>query len=733
MTKNYRNAFFFLILVQIFYFAPILFKAEVIFPHNNTRETHSTILKDDEHISNRKFTDQSWAYIPEINHHLNGNSHAWLSTWNPYVQLGRPAYHLCGFSKAYLTTHLLSLFTNNPFVLYTSLTVLSLFLTGVFLFLFLKTLGLCPLACSIAAIGLSTGVFVSYWLTFVMFIGPICWSLCLLWLITKFLQKRSYLVAVGISFATYSLLLTGYPQFTVLQTYLISAYSLIYLWKSYGKAGTKLYTALMLIGSAVLGLIMASPVFLDLAVNAQRSARLSTGDEFFLGMLPGTNSFKYLGMFLFSIFDPFWVGNPIERGYPYLSFNGLCLTPLYFGLFLLSFFYGQWRKLWPWQLFAILCLIATVWPKAYLFMVHYMGFHLSRLQPLSGALLPAFVLCGYAVDYIMRNKPDKTPSLIKPVVFILPLYLIGVLTLLWLNTPKLSVIYIMICCGVTAGLLCFVRTRKPILLQILSVVAVFAYSSGLMLTRPLEQIQTSSPLVKRVQAQTHDGSRYAKVGRKVSYLFPPNEEALLKIKSIHSYDSLSSRNYQRLVLQLSEKGTISYGRFFISLSSSSKLSDPAFSYSGVGLLLSRDPNGVKFTKTPTRPLLYTQTKNFHKVGNQIIFRGFLREHSELKVEQIAEFDDFRKFKVTRSDQKTILFVSQQYHPYWKASSRGKALETMIINDFYQGVVIPPHTHEVQLEFRSYVLWSWLPQLLYILFALGSLVNWMKKRYSKLIK
>jgi len=486
----------------------------------------------------------------------------------------------------------------------------------------------------------------------------------------------------------------------------------------------------MLVGAALLGLVMTSPVFFFFSVNAQRSARLSAADEFFTAMLPGTNSFKYLGMYLFSIFDPFWVGNPIEQGCPYLSFNGLCLTPLYFGLFLLSFFHSQWRKLWPWQLFAILCLVANVWPKAYLFMVHYMGFNLSRFQPLTGALLPAFVLCGYAANYIMRNKPDKAPSLIVPAVFILPLYLMGVLTLLWLNTPKLSVVYIMICCGVTAGLVCFVRTRKPILLHLLSVVVVFAYSSGLMLTRPLEQIQTSSPLVKRIQAQTNDGSRYAKVGGKISYLVPPNEEALLGIRSIHSYDSLSSRNYQRLVLQLSEEGAISYGRFFISLSSGSKLSDPAFSYSGVGLLLSRDPNGVKLTKTPSRPLLYTQTKNFDEVGNQVIFRGVLREHSELNVERITEFDDLKRFEVTPSDQKTILFVSQQYHPCWKARSRGNTLETVIINNFYQGVVIPPQTHEVQLEFKPYVLWSWVPQLLYILFAVGALVNWMRKRYSK---
>jgi hypothetical protein len=37
---------------------------------------------------------------------------------------------------------------------------------------------------------------------------------------------------------------------------------------------------------------------------------------------------------------------------------------------------------------------------------------------------------------------------------------------------------------------------------------------------------------------------------------------------------------------------------------------------------------------------------------------------------------------------------------------------VIVNGFYQGVVLPPNTSEVELFFRPFVLWSWLPQLLF---------------------
>ena len=65
-----------------------------------------------------------------------------------------------------------------------------------------------------------------YWLTFVMFLSAICWSVCLLWLITEFTES----VVAGCARARFCdllVVLTGYPQMTVLLTYMIAAYTLI--------------------------------------------------------------------------------------------------------------------------------------------------------------------------------------------------------------------------------------------------------------------------------------------------------------------------------------------------------------------------------------------------------------------------------------------------------------------------------------------------------------------------
>jgi hypothetical protein len=354
-------------------------------------------------------------------------------------------------------------------------------------------------------------------------------------------------------------------------------------------------------------------------------------------------------------------------------------------------------------------------------MIRYLPvFNLSRGQPLNGAVIPAFVLCGYAVDHYLRNKPNKKPLLIQIIVLALLPVLMAISTF-WQGPNylrQLNGTFILISCLIIAGLIAFVIVRKSFILIILTVVCVFAYSFNVMLTRPLDSIHTSSGLSEAIRLQTSDGCRYGKIDFRLSRVLVSNQEMLLGLRSIHSYDSLSSKNYQNMVLKISEKGTQTYGRFFNCITSTSKLRDPPFSYTGVSTLLLLTKSGLKLQKTPTAPILYAQTANYkHTEDNQIFFEGFLNEHAELDVEQTVSFDDMKKFKVTVSDSETVLFISQQYHPQWNSTSKGKPLETIVINDFYQGVIIPPGSRQIQLNFRPYVLWSWLPQLLFVVLAI----------------
>ena len=722
---NYVKFIFSLVLLQIIFFSQALFKGYVIIPHPNDYETTGVLSNDNSYLSNRKFNDHSSVYIPEINQHLNGNPYHWISTWNPYVELGRPTFQLSGFSKAYVITRLLSFIIKNPFVLYTALTIITVSLTGIFFFLFLKSLDLSPVACFVAAVGLSMGIFFSYWLTFVMFLSTVCWSVCLLWLTTHFIKKPSFAYAVGISFAVYNLLVTGYPQFVVLCAYILSVQTLVNLLRYINDLKNKIFRAISLIGLGLLGTIAALPIYADLFFTAQQSARLAASDEFFLAVLPKLKTLQDFSHFFASIVDPFWIGNPIAESYP-LVFNGFSFSPLYFTLLIFSFAKKNWQQLWYWYIFSLVCLITTVWPPAYLFAVHHLGFNLSRCQLIGGAIIPTYILCAYAVDFFTQNK--RSGKINKCILFsFIPIILLSILQLLnWRGNYQIfQEGYVLLSWIIVFGFALFIRTNKEFILLLLAVISVFVYSYRLILVRPADTIQVESPIVDRIRKYTDDGTRFALMGSEMAGILPANQEALLKIKSIHSYNSLSSRRYQQIVASWSDLGTRTFGRIFCYLDNPGKIASPEFRLSGVSLLLSKVDldsdnftqtdkiNDINFYKTIENPILSLQTSGY-AVGksNQVNLLFPLDKSAFPKPILTKSFDDHIDITVQTSQQETILFLSQEYHPYWKAHSDGKTLQTVIINQFYQGVLLPQHTSEVVLKFSPFVLWAWVPHVAY---------------------
>jgi len=120
---------------------------DVIAPHRQFAElgatTDSTGAPQRE---NRKFSDFTNGYIPEIQEHLKAAHSGWLTCWTTQNEFGRPFFHTAGFSAAYLPSWVLSKITNKPWWFITILSLFSFFLTGVFLILFCRERGISPLA-----------------------------------------------------------------------------------------------------------------------------------------------------------------------------------------------------------------------------------------------------------------------------------------------------------------------------------------------------------------------------------------------------------------------------------------------------------------------------------------------------------------------------------------------------------------------------------------------------------
>ncbi len=723
---SHRAALLGVLALLVLVFAPVVLRGYVLFPHDNALEVGKIAAPSGEYVSNRTFTDQSCCYVPELARQLNGDHAAWIATWNPTVELGRPAPHTFGFTKAFWLTHALSLVTSDPFRLYTWLALATLALAALFSFGFLRELGLRPAACAFGSLGLATGVFVVYWLSFVMFASTVCWSVALAWGIAGWCRRPSVGHGLLVALATHSLVLTGYPQQIVHHATLLGAFAVLSAWRARPgpdrwRVALRRGTGLLAVGA--LGLLSTAPVAADLVENARRSARFEMDRDYFVSSLPDLADTEVLARFATQFFDAFWWGNPISPRTQF-EFDAVSLTPAYAALVLAAMFAGRRRGFW---LGAFACAaLATAWPALYGFGVDHLGWNLSRFLPLASAWIPLFVLAALAADALLESpKGWKHPL---PWLVLLPFaaVLVG-------QGPAAQAAHTALAALLTIGAAAFCATGRPAVLLLLAAVTPFAYGQRLFLARSVDSIHTSSDLVDALRERTADGSRYAHLGRQV---VPPNEEGLLELRSIHTFDSLAPTAYQELVGRLSRTGMINEGRIFSALDDPRRVASDEFGYTGVATLVadgSSSVPGFELLGRAGRHVLCGRTggvlleaqiaADAGGVGPRpgsaaVTLAGPLDGLPRLPAAALERRDDLRTFRTTPSDADTLLFVSEQAHPAWRATSAGRELETCVVNEFYLGVWLPPGTSEVALRFRPAVLWAWVPQLLFALAAIG---------------
>lgn len=100
--SSYKHALvYYVVLVGVLFSG---FLSYVVAPHRQEIEVAQAQLvnSDSPLIENRKFSDFTNAYVPEISEHLKVSRSGWLPLWSNNTELGRPLYQISGFSSAYL-------------------------------------------------------------------------------------------------------------------------------------------------------------------------------------------------------------------------------------------------------------------------------------------------------------------------------------------------------------------------------------------------------------------------------------------------------------------------------------------------------------------------------------------------------------------------------------------------------------------------------------------------------
>jgi hypothetical protein len=740
---NYKSAYLLYCILFIALTSNFLILGEVTAPHRQDVEVG--VVDADSHLSNiqnRKFSDYTNSYVPELSENLNGARSGWLVLWTNKNELGRPTYQVMGFGSAYVLSWIISKFTNNPWRFITTLSLLYCFMAGSFLISFCKEIGLSSFAGLIAASSLATAPFFMYWLTFPMFLAVFSWAAGALWAVTRLARAPDLLAWSVLAFSGYSLLMTAYPQLVVYHIYILTAYFAFLTFKKNNLTRSeRLRFALIVVSAVFVAIILSLPVYIDLARDFLDSARVAPGVEFFSVILPKFDGLLDVWRFVVLSATPELLGIPISSKYPF-TYNGISLTLFAFFFIILAVLLA-WRKTWGWWVAIVsLCLLSAS-HSIFEIGVEYFGLNLSRSSPLCNAIIPFSVILAYGVDTLIERTTSSTLSravcIACSCAFILLLLGLGfaldeTIPIRWGSAFAMLAIIV----------LCLAQRKqtRPALLIIALLVTLGTISYPLMLHEKLEQIATASPLVETVRENLPKGARFAIVAPGLTVL-PPNLNSELGLASVHSYNSLSPRRYHNLINELGGQ-MLTYGRWNSTISPD--YDSPAFWMSNIGIILSPQKItniNLKYLGTESGVYIY---KVNSVMGDSVQVRASqVAKNPDGTVEmadprtlttypsaRVLDNGDAIEINVTVGVQ-SVLVLSQKYHRNWvgQVFTQGQWVpaRTALVNGVFQGVIVPKDATIVRLEFRPYVRYSWIAHIFWVLLLLLLGLNACKRRVS----
>ena len=715
-TMRDSQAFLLLLLALAAFLWAALAPGQAIFPHANDRElgAPAPTTSGPGPASSRKHSDASSQFVPELQHHLRDGRARGPSLWNPHVELGRPTAQVSAISPAFWPTRVLGWLSSDAFRVYTLLAALAIAGSSVFSMLLLRAEGVHPAAALAGALGIGLGVFTTYWATYALFVFGIAWTFAWLWLNRRLLDQRDPVAALGVVIVVQALLLSGYPQQIVWHAIFVVVYTLQAAALAPGGLRRHGRSLAWIAAASTLGGLAAAPVYLDVALDAARSSRLEAPVAFFQSVLPRVDGVGDAIVQAAQLLDASLFGDPYD---PMRSprFDGLSLTPLVVLGLVASFSARGWRRSGPLLLFVAIALAAT-----YSSPVHAVGVRVgllgvSRFVPLAGALVPIAILAARGYDALLREP--------RPRLRLAGGFAAGILLLVFAtrafgsSVPTAPGVAITLGFGALATALALRPSDR--LLVAIAVASVFVHARPHLLVRPIDGIRTDSELVTALRRATEDGSRFAWVDR---FVIPANQEALLGLHSVHSYNSLSSRAYQRWTRRVSASGATTQGRTFQVVHGTRHLSAPALQRAGIGVLVA--PR--RLPSTLARPAARVGRLWIHRTVRTPVIGGHVRGWDPTgaggtrptrdaledsgPIEVVSDHADRAQVVFPSSDAPSLVWLGWQFHPRWVARTDGRRLETLAVDDLFLGVLVPAGVGGMELRFEPHARWAWVPQV-----------------------
>jgi hypothetical protein len=280
------------------------------------------------------------------------------------------------------------------------------------------------------------------------------------------------------------------------------------------------------------------------------------------------------------------------------------------------------------------------------------------------------------------------------------------------------------------------RTRPVLLIAALAITGI-CVSFPLMLRQGSVPQPTSSPLVETIRANLAPDSRFAIASPGFQVLLP-NVNATLGLPSLHSYNSISSRRFHRLVESLGGD-MLNHGQWNVSI---------APDYAGAPFWMSNVSLMLAPQRLENENLEYVgeiDRIHFHRVRDRMGCCLQIRYEPDDSIDDV-EIPDPRLSTAHRavktSDRgdlltievpdpaRSILVLSQKFHRYWKARVLGSGgwarAKTVPVNGVFQGVLLPAGTRTVRLRFEPFARLAWLAHVFWLILGLTCVWRWTRR-------
>ena len=755
-------------LTIIVFFSGLLWNTQVIAPNDSRIAVNIPYSDDDTANAGGFFSDYLLFFVPEQYLIANEPRSTWVSTWTNKTELGRELRHY-GLSQSYVLNWGMQFLFSDPFVFFTVAFVVHLYLTGLFAFLYVRRLLQQTSLALLAAYVVTFSPFFFFWNTYSTFYTAACWGVGILYGLLWLRDTLNWKSVLFLTFAVYSLFSLAYPQYIVYFAYMVLGYYAHEFWQLRNNTHKKWPFVGYSVLAVAVGTSMTIPQYLDLLQATALTDVTVRNLEYYLLVFPKFDSASRmlemgLAYVLRDIFEPL-----TKFKSTLFYYRGANTTLVVFLLMMVGAIW-RWRQTWGWSLWIIIAFFMSFNQTAFVF-----GYEQLRLPQLSRGLalfsgvtqiFPQMILVIYGVHVILSEQFNKTFKILLG-MFAVGFQLIVVAGAMKFNDKGVftgmqqyvAFELLIVVCILMLALLSAPKMKWAVIYGVMLLQAIMLLQP-MLVTKPIESVDRTSPSTEMIQQTLQPGERMALIENpeagkpsgttafKRIQPFGGNYNAVSEVANIGTYSSLQSKYYVALMKRF---GYMYVGRVadnmyvrriplplpendqwmanIRTVVSEKPVSDPslALAFRTEG----HTPFYVYTTPSTMGCCLQVPMTSIRIVRTKYQTNFWVDEPKAPTNRQLQQ-DEHQgdRFAVNGTEMynESIIVFSQIYHPHWFARVRTaegwKGANTIVVNEAYQGVRVPAGTVEVVMEFRPWIYWGIITNLIWLGCGLFIAARWL---------